>query len=106
MSVASVGITLLEIMPKIFQVVRSVEAATIANQEENPSGSQKLNFALALLETYYETTSPKVPFVDLKTAITKIISVAVFFYNDVDVKLFKSRNKAAKPPQVLEATPS
>jgi hypothetical protein len=104
MSVASVSITLLEIMPKIFQVVRSVEAATIANQEENPTGSQKLNFALALLETYYETTNPKVPFNDLKAAITKIISAVVFFYNDV--KWFKSRNKAAKTAQVLEATPS
>lgn len=99
----NIALVVMQALPKIISLVQFVEqvAGQVAQeQQQNPTGSFKLNLVKVLLEDFYNTTNPTVPFNQVWSVAEKIVNVSVTYLHEVGVF------KRAAPSSVQAATAS
>ena len=93
MNIVTIGTIVLKLLPVISETIRQVEEL-----DSSPGkGSQKLEAALIILRSIYETTNanPTVSFDDLVKTIKGVIAALVTFYNSTGQFVKKLKQEAA-----------
>lgn len=85
MSIATILIKYSSQIVSIVQFVEETATKVAAEQQKSPTSSFKLNMAKVLLEDFYSTTNPTVPFDQVWVTAAKVISVVVGWLHEVGV---------------------